>query len=461
MFTYIDVSAIDKVNGSIVDAKVLRPSEAPSRARKIVHRDDVIYSCVRPYLLNVAIIESDYDPKPIASTAFAILNGHGFVLPRYLWILLRSPFMVTRVEQSQRGQAYPAINDGDFVLLPCPLPPLAEQHRIVAKVDELMNLCDKLEKARTNREDARDRLTKASLGRLSTPDTDRKVFRTHAQFAIHVLPKLTDRADQIKQLRQTILNLAVRGKLVEQDPEDEPASELLKRISAEKSLLVRAGEIRKPRELTNGRPHIEPFEIPSSWRWCTLNTIGVIVGGGTPSTTDAKNFTKAGNGIPWLTPADLGRNSNQHVERGVRDLSTKGLKSSSATLMPAGTVLFTSRAPIGYVAIATNPISTNQGFKSIVPYVQECSRFIALVMRAFGPTINANASGTTFKEVSGRIIACISFPLPPLAEQHRIITKVDELMRFCDQLEKTVATVDITRYRLLEFILHEALMPTV
>ncbi|NQW51428.1 MAG: restriction endonuclease subunit S, partial [Rhodospirillales bacterium] len=139
-FTYIDVTALDKEAGVVADPKVLEASEAPSRARKITYKGDVIYSCVRPYLLNVAVIETDFDPQPIASTAFAILNGHGLVMPRYLWIVLRSPFMVECVEKNQRGQAYPAINDADFAVLPFPLPPLAEQHPIVAKVDELMAL---------------------------------------------------------------------------------------------------------------------------------------------------------------------------------------------------------------------------------------------------------------------------------------------------------------------------------
>ena len=157
-FTYIDVTAIDKENGIVVDPKILEPSEAPSRARKITRKDDVIYSCVRPYLLNVAIIEQDFDPSPIASTAFAILNGHGFVLPRYLWIVLRSPFMVATVEDKQRGQAYPAINDSDFAILPFPLPPLADQQRIAAKVDELMALCDRLEAGLADADAARRRL---------------------------------------------------------------------------------------------------------------------------------------------------------------------------------------------------------------------------------------------------------------------------------------------------------------
>ena len=147
-FTYIDVTAINKEVGCIESAKVSSASEAPSRARKIVHKGDVLYSCVRPYLLNIAIVESEISPAPIASTAFAVLNGFGLVVPRYQWIVLRSPFMVACVEEKMRGQAYPAINDSDFALLPFPLPPLAEQCRIVAKVDELMALCDRLEAVR-------------------------------------------------------------------------------------------------------------------------------------------------------------------------------------------------------------------------------------------------------------------------------------------------------------------------
>ena len=272
--------------------------------------------------------------------------------------------------------------------------------------------------------------------------------------------RMADAPDAVPHLRRFILDLAVRGRLVEQDPEDEPASELLKRIAAEKARRVKAGEIRKPRNLTNGHSFNQPFEIPLSWLWCRLDTIGAIVGGGTPVTADDENFADSGEGIPWLTPADLGGYSERYIERGSRDLSEKGLRSSSATLMPAGTVLFTSRAPIGYVAIASNPISTNQGFKSIVPYLGESSRFISIAMLAFAPEIDATASGTTFNEVSGKIVSGIPFPLPPLAEQLRIVEKVDELTALCDQLEAGLAAEKNSRERLLESLIHEALDET-
>lgn len=257
--------------------------------------------------------------------------------------------------------------------------------------------------------------------------------------------RIADAPDAITRLRRFILDLAVRGRLVPQDPSDEPASKLLKRIAAEKARSLKSGDIRKPRDLDDGRTLDEPFGIPAAWAWVRLDAVGAIIGGGTPSATEPENFAEPGNGIPWLTPADLGRYSESYVSRGARDLSEKGFRSSSATIMPAGTVLFTSRAPIGYVAIAANLISTNQGFKSILPYVRECSRFIATAMKAFAPDIDAKAPGTTFKEVSGKIIAALPFPLPPLAEQGRIVARFDELTALCDKLETTRAKREAAR----------------
>ncbi|HRO00131.1 MAG TPA: restriction endonuclease subunit S [Nitrobacter sp.] len=259
---------------------------------------------------------------------------------------------------------------------------------------------------------------------------------------------IADAPDAIARLRRFVLDLAVRGKLVPQEATDEPASELLKQIAKEKARLVKAGELRKPRDLDSGKNLDEPFAIPATWRWVRLDTVGAIVGGGTPSAADPDNFTEPGKGVPWLTPADLGGYSDLYISRGSRDLSEKGSRASSATVMPKGAVLFTSRAPIGYVAIAASPISTNQGFKSIIPYIGDCSRFIAAAMKAFAPEIDAKAPGTTFKEVSGKIVAAIPFPLPPLAEQHRIVAKVDELIDLCDRLAVARASREATRDRL-------------
>ena len=270
----------------------------------------------------------------------------------------------------------------------------------------------------------------------------------NADSLLGLYDRVADAPDAVSRLRRFVLDLAVRGKLVEQDPADEPASELLRRIAVEKARMVQVGEIRRPRKLSNGEDLVPPFEIPATWRWCHLDVVGAIVGGGTPRTGDPRNFSKPGEGVAWLTPKDLGGHRSPYIERGSRDLSERGLRSSSATLMPPGTVLFSSRAPIGYVAIASNPISTNQGFKSVVPYVSGCSKYIALAMQAFAPEIEASAPGTTFKEASGKIVAGVPFPLPPLVEQRRIVAKVDELMAVCDRFEETRTAREDTRDRL-------------
>ncbi|MBZ7623387.1 restriction endonuclease subunit S [Klebsiella michiganensis] len=255
----------------------------------------------------------------------------------------------------------------------------------------------------------------------------------------------------IKKLRELILGLAVRGKLVPQDPNDEPASELLKRIAAEKAELVKLGKIKKPKPLPEISEEEKPFELPEGWEWVTLATIGEIVGGGTPKSDNPQYWAK--NGIKWLTPADLYGLKGKYISSGVRDISPTGLSNSSARLMPKGSVLFSSRAPIGYVAIADAELSTNQGFKSCVPYIKDSAEYIYYFLMASAKKIDAEASGTTFKEVSGAIVSKILFPLPPLSEQLKIVSRANELMSLCEQLEQHTLTSLDAHQQLVETLL--------
>lgn len=259
----------------------------------------------------------------------------------------------------------------------------------------------------------------------------------------------------VTRLRRFVLDLAVRGRLVRQDRNDEPASGLLERARLDMNRWSRSGTVRRPVATTE--PVEERFQLPHSWVWCRVSMIGAVVGGGTPPGDDADNFCPGGTGVAWLTPADLGRQKGLHVSHGARDLTPKGLSSSSAALIPKGSVLFTSRAPIGYTAIAANELATNQGFKSVVPYVSDCSPFVAVYFRAFASWIDGKAPGTTFREVSGKIVSNLPFPLPPLAEQQRIVAKVDELTRLCDQLDGQLDAVQLHRTRLMEATLDQAL----
>ncbi|EHD5790164.1 restriction endonuclease subunit S [Escherichia coli] len=255
----------------------------------------------------------------------------------------------------------------------------------------------------------------------------------------------------IKKLRELILELAVRGKLVPQDPNDEPASELLKRIAAEKAELVKQGKIKKQKPLPEISEEEKPFELPEGWEWVTLATVGEIVGGGTPKSDNPQFWAK--NGIKWITPADLYGLKGKYITSGARDISPAGLSNSSARLMPKGSVLFSSRAPIGYVAIADAELSTNQGFKSCVPYIKESAEYIYYFLLASAKKIDAEARGTTFKEVSGAIVSKILLPLPPLSEQLKIVSRVNELMSLCDQLEQQSLTSLDAHQQLVESLL--------
>ena len=155
----------------------------------------------------------------------------------------------------------------------------------------------------------------------------------------------------------------------------------------------------------------------SEWREYRISEIADIVGGSTPSTSDPSNF----NGdIPWMTPKDLSGPHDRYVSRGERNLSRKGLESCSAQLLPRGTVLVTSRAPIGYAAIAKNPITTNQGFRNLVPKPGVDSEFLYYWVKANVEELRRHASGSTFQELTGTALAQIRIRVPPLPEQHAI-----------------------------------------
>ncbi|QFI67996.1 restriction endonuclease subunit S [Sinorhizobium alkalisoli] len=453
-FTYIDVTAINKEAGVVADPKVLQPSEAPGRARKLVMQGDVLYSCVRPYLLNVAIIDTEFVPKPIASTAFAVLNGHGLVAPRYIWIVLRSPFMVECVEETQRGLAYPAINDADFAVLPFPLPPLSEQHRIVAKVDELMELCDQLEAARTAREATRDRLAAASLARLDSPDPE--TFRDDARFALGTLPALTARPDQIKQLRQAILNLAVRGKLVPQDPKDEPAEDLLKRIAREKARLVKSGEIRKERELPSLSDADMSFELPYHWAWARLGDLTQLV------TSGSRDWAKyySSEGAIFVRMGNLSKDHYRLRLDQIQRVKPPGDGEGTRTRLEAGDILISITGDVGMLGLIPEGFGEayiNQHTAMVRPAPQMKGRYLAELFRSPFAQQQFNEPQRGIKN-SFRLTDITQFvvPLPPLAEQHRIVAKVDELMALCGQLEASLITADETRRKLLDALLAEA-----
>lgn len=332
------------------------------------------------------------------------------------------------------------------------LPPLAEQHRIVAKVDELMGLCDRMEAARERQETTRDRLTAASLARLNVPDPE--TFLSDANFALDALPALTSRPDQIKSLRKTILNLAVRGKLVPQHPNDEPASELLKRIAKEKKDASRS--------VATVALDDEPHHLPETWVWATLGQL-IVSGpqnGVSPKPTNRESAPKAIT-LTATTSGSFNPAYFKHVEANIPKDSEFWLRDGDLLFQRGNT-----REYVGMAAVYCGPPNMYL-YPDLIMKVRVskhlCLEYVHLasVSPPARDFLSENASGAqaTMPKINQTTLVALPIPLPPLAEQHRIVAKVDALMALCDQLEASLTTAADIRSRLLDALLAEALAP--
>ncbi|EDZ46205.1 type I site-specific deoxyribonuclease chain S [Rhodobacterales bacterium Y4I] len=387
------------------------------------------------------------------------------------WLVIRTPdqlmsklflhalFLSEHAKQSfaeaASGAVVQNLNADKVRKLTVPLPPIAEQHRIVAKVDELMALCDRLEQVRRSREELRDKLTAASLARLTAPDTTAENFPAHAAFALEALPALTTRPDQIKTLRQTILNLAVRGKLVEQDPADEPAAALLLEAKALKS---EAGNKAKADPIEGSDI---PFPAPLGWSWARVGTIALQTGSG--STPRGGKSTYADEGTPFLRSQNIYDDGlrlddvvfiNDETNKKMRRTQVKG--KDLLLNITGGSIGRCARIPDDFaganvsqhVAIIRTAAAGTEDYLHLLcrsPFFQEY---------VIGEQTGAGRGGLPKNRMDR-----IPVPLPPLTEQHRILAKVDALMTLCDRLETALTTTDTTRIRLLDALLHEALEP--
>jgi type I restriction enzyme S subunit len=184
------------------------------------------------------------------------------------------------------------------------------------------------------------------------------------------------------------------------------------------------------------------WDVPSSWAWTKISDLGQVVAGGTPSTKEPKFW---GQDVVWFSPADLTGYSAKLIRRGAKGLSALGLRNSSARVMPAGSVMFSSRAPIGYVAINAVDAATNQGFKSVVPSAAVFNEYLYYFLKASKQLAEERATGTTFKEISGSAFAVLPVPLAPLPEQHRIVAKIEALF---SELDKAVESLTLARAQL-------------
>jgi len=427
-FTYIDVGGIDSDKGRISErVETLEPDDAPSRARKLVTRGTVIYSTVRPYLLNIAIVDQDFYPEPIASTAFGVLHPFEGVNNRYLFYWLRSAPFTAYVQAGMKGMAYPAINDEKFYSGPIALPPLAEQKRIVAKVDELMALCDRLDAQQQERETRHAALARASLARFADAPTPANLhFLFHPSYAISP-------AD----LRNSILTLAVQGRLVPQDPNDEPAEELIARIATMR-------HAKKAKQYEPVPPDEVPYKVPLSWSWVRLGSISLTSDSGwSPQCLpEARSGTEWGvlkvSAVSWgiFKPEE-----NKALPPGMTSRPDCEVKAGDFLLSRANTEELVARS----VVVDQTPPRLMMSDKIVrFTFPDEIERAFINLANTSGPSrayYARNASGTSssMKNIGREIMCNLPIPLPPLAEQRRIVAKVEQLMDLVDALETQLA----------------------
>jgi type I restriction enzyme, S subunit len=383
----------------------------------------------------------------------------------YLRVLLRA--LYEDLNSAKKGAAIPHLNIPRLLSLELGLPPHAEQHRIVSKVGELMALCDQLQAAQNEREARRDRLVAASLNRIGTAPVASDEAAPEAQSAIPLpdaarfhldrLTRLTTRPEHIKQLRQTILNLAVRGRLVPQDPNDEPAAELLKWIGAEMTQLVKDGERKKGAPLPDVDLEQAPFDLPLGWSWARFPELGIFGRGKSKHRPRNDVVLFDGGTHPLIQTGDVAR-SKGVIRTYTNKYNDTGLAQSMK--WPAGTLCITIAANIADSGILSFDACFPDSVVGFIPASMfKNARYFEYFMRTARANLLEFAPATAQKNINLEILNAVLIPIPPLAEQDRIVAKVDELMDLCDQLEVQLTATLADSGRLLEAALHEAQAP--
>ena len=369
------------------------------------------------------------------------VEAPSFFLIQYLMLAL----LALNLDQLGKG-VKPGLSRSDAYALDLCVPPLAEQHRIVAKVDELMRLCDQLETAQAESEMGRDELTLSTLAKLKKPDPE--TFADDARFALEHLEPLTQRADQIKQLRQTILSLAVRGRLVAQDPNEDRSNHAF----------LRGDEAAEAYDLSAFAVQKAQFELPVGWIIEPLSRVSERI-------VDCPHTTPK-----WTDRGVLCIRTNQ-VRAGKLDLTSPRFVSEETYqarierlepecddilyIREGGVLGVGCRIPPGTRLCLGQRLMLIRANRTVDP------KFLELAINS--PWITDFAAkmttGGAAPRVNMSIVRAYPIPVPPLAEQHRIIANVEKLMDLCDQLEASLIEGEQTRSKLLEAVLHKALEP--
>jgi len=399
----------------------------------------------------VAILDQpEFANSNIGPQLTSIRTNPIFINTRFIMICIQSPSFQKRFLNTNSGTAMNFVNLTKTSEILLPIAPILEQNRIVTRVDELMALCDQLEQEQTDNSETHQLLVKTLLDTL-TKATDHADFISTWKMIEQNFNLLFTTEASIDELKQTILQLAVMGKLVPQDPNDEPASVLLEKIAKEKARLVKEGKIKKQKSLPEISEDEKPYNIPDNWIWARLGDTGLGSTGKTPSTREQNYF---GGDLPFMGPGQI-TPSGQITE-------------ADSTLSPSGRLYTTVSRPgdimmvciggsIGKAAITRTEVAFNQQINCLKP-IQIESKYLFSVMSAdhFQSSILELATGSATPIINRSRWETLLVSIPPLAEQHRIVAKVDELLAICDSLNNYLNQAQTTQVQLADAIVGQA-----
>jgi type I restriction enzyme, S subunit len=445
----LELEDLEKDSGKVL-SKVLVEQRSPRSTKSKFMAGDVLYGKLRPYL-NKAVVA---DAPGFSTTEIVAIRCYGDSAPDYTSLALRRPDFVAYVDRLGQGTKMPRLRTEDALRGLFPLPPVAEQHRIADRVEELINLCDELESLQTSRQARKDKLVTASLARL-TAAADESSFKESARFYFNHLPRLSSRPEHLQILSNSMIDLAIRGKLPTRGKTDEPAYALMNRILSEKERLAIKAQI-KLSTIENEAP----FELPSSWAWARLGDLAVSFRYGTSKLCSYEKKGAPVLRIPNVSSGQLTLDDLKYAilsEKETEDLSLR-----------AGDILMIrsngSLNLVGRPAIV-DPSGAGFCYAGYLVRVRFClgtvnSYYITTVLNSSfvrsqieGPI----RSAVGLKNVNSTELGNLRIPLAPLNEQGRIVAMVKGLAELCSKCTTHIEAEDQAQHRFLNAAVQQAL----
>ncbi|HDZ8927198.1 restriction endonuclease subunit S [Aeromonas dhakensis] len=437
---YIDENTHLKMEGTkVIPGDVLLNITGASLGRTLIFPDSIKEANVSQHVTIIRLLIDELAP--------------------FVHLGIKSPLVQDLIWGRQVGMAIEGLSKRALELFEFPIPPLAEQQRIVAKVGELMALCDQLEQRSESQLAAHQTLVDTLLATLTDSSDADELAQNWARLSTHFDTLFTTEAS-IDALKQTILQLAVMGKLVPQDPSDEPAAALLERIAAEKAQLVKEKKIKKEKQLPVISEDEKSFEVPHGWVWVKFGELSEFINGDRSKNYPNKN-EYVSQGMPWINTGHI-EPSGILTSSEMNFITQEKFDSlRSGKIIETDIVYCLRGATFGKTAFV-RPYKEGAIASSLMiirPYNISLREFIYIyLISPFGRAqIFRFDNGSAQPNLSANSVMMYAFPCPPISEQHRIVAKVDELMTLCDQLKYRLQTSQQTQLALAESLVEGAL----